>query len=261
MFTFQSVAFGSLNLQKMSNELTQKNEQSLVKNDLRSWQDRKEWFFNRDYTDTYELYYEGPYKRAEQEQKKVMRDLIKKDTRIHELLEYGCGTTRFTRWWKEIGIDATGTDISPFMLAQALHLFGGNLAMADSHFMPYKDNTFDAVAFMNTFEYYQNPKKVLQEASRVARHGIAMGMMNKITPKFIRRRVQQTFGKNEFYRTATFYTPKTLQDLIKEALPDRNYKITWKMTGLPSWFPVKEWKQSYGDFFGLYIQFEDDEKR
>lgn len=240
----------------MKNELSKEDSQSLLQQDVRSWQNRKEWFFNRDYTDTYELYYEGPYKRAEQEQKKVMKDLITKDKRIQELLEYGCGTTRFTRWWKEIGIEATGTDISPFMLSQALYLFGGNLAMADSHYMPYKEDTFDAVAFMNTFEYYQDPKRVLQEAARVARYGIAMGMMNKITPKFIRRRVQQSFGKNEFYRTATFYTPQSLRKLIKEALPDREYKIYWKMTGLPKWFPVKEWKQSYGDFFGMYIKFK-----
>uniref|UniRef100_UPI0039A71F87 class I SAM-dependent methyltransferase n=1 Tax=Ornithobacterium rhinotracheale TaxID=28251 RepID=UPI0039A71F87 len=241
----------------MKNELSKKDSQALVKGDLRNWQGRKEWFFNRDYTDTYELYYEGPYKRAEQEQKKVMKELVTADSRIKELLEYGCGTTRFTRWWSSIGIDATGTDISPFMLSQAIHLFGGNLAMGDSHFMPYKDNTFDAVAFMNTFEYYQNPEKVLQEAARVARYGIAMGMMNKITPKFIRRRVQQSIGRNEFYRTATFYTPKTLQALIKKSLPDRKYKIHWKMTGLPSWFPVREWKRSYGDFFGMYIEFLD----
>lgn len=241
----------------MKKELNKKAKQDLVQGDLRNWQGRREWFFNRDYTDTYELYYEGPYKRAEQEQKKVIGDLIKKDARIKEVLEYGCGTTRFTRWWGEIGLEATGTDISPFMLAQALHLFGGNLAMADSHYMPYKNNSFDAVIFMNTFEYYQKPQRVLQEAARVARYGIVMGMMNKLTPKFIRRRVQQTFGKNEFYRTATFYTPKSLQKLIKTALPDKEYEIFWKMTGLPQWLPLKEWKQPYGDFFGLHIKFKE----
>lgn len=232
-------------------------DHSLIKESLRNWQGRKEWFFNRHYTDTYELYYEGPYKRAEVEQKSVMGRLLKADTRVENLLEFGCGTTRFTRWWKEIGLDATGGDISPFMLSQALHLFGGNLVMGDSHHMPFKDDSFDAVVFMNTFEYYKNPKQVLHEAARVAKHGIAMGMMNKITPKLVRRRVQQAVGKNEFYRTATFYTIYSLKQLIAEALPHRTYEISWNCTGLPSWFPVKEWKMPYGDFFGIYIKFKD----
>ena len=53
----------------------------LITEDLRKWQGRKEWFFNREHTDTYELWYEGRYKRAEVWQKKVIADLIKKDKR------------------------------------------------------------------------------------------------------------------------------------------------------------------------------------
>lgn len=249
----------ALDIQKdiFMDKLVNNKKELLVENELKNWQGRKEWFFNRKYTDTYELYYEGAYKRAEVEQKRVMTNLLQSDGRIKTMLEFGCGTTRFTRYWHKIGIDAVGADISPFMLAQGVHLFKGNLVMADSHYMPFKDDTFDAVAFMNTFEYYQRPEIVLQQAARVAKYGIAMGMMNKFTPKFIRRRVQQSVGRNEFYRTATFYTPKSLQKLVKKALPDRDYEISWKMTGLPSWFPVKEWNYAYGDFFGLYIKFKD----
>lgn len=235
-----------------------KSEQNiLLRKELKNWQGRKEWFFNRKYTDTYEQYYEGPYKRAEIEQKHVMTKLLKSDGRLKNMLEYGCGTTRFTRYWHKIGIDAVGADISPFMLAQGIEYFGGDLLMADAHQMPFKNNSFDVVTFMNTFEYYQKPAIVLQEAARVAKHGIALGMMNKITPKFIRRRVQQRFGRNEFYRTATFYTPKSIQKLVKKTLAHRKFNISWKMTGLPAWFPLREWKYAYGDFFGFYIKFED----
>lgn len=221
------------------------------------WQDRKEWFFNREYTDTYEEYYEGPYKRAEVWQKKVLAQLVKSDGRVKSLLEFGCGTTRFTRWWHEVGIDATGGDISPFMLSQALHRFRGDLVMADSHHLPFKDDTFDALAFITTFEYYKDPVQVIQEAARVARYGIVMGMMNRNTPKLIRRRVQQAVGRNEFYRTATFYTPATLTTIIGKALAGRDYTIRWRCTGLPSWFPVQEWNIPIGDFFGMYIKFND----
>jgi hypothetical protein len=73
----------------------------------------------------------------------------------------------------------------------------------------------------------------------------------------IRRRTQQLFGKNEFYVTANFYTPKSLIKIIDEALKGREYSIDWTATGLPKWFPVQKWNLPLGDFFGLYIQFKD----
>ncbi len=228
-----------------------------VSKKLENWLGRDEWFFNRKYTDTYEDYYEGKYRRAEKWQKKTMEELISTDNRIKTLLEFGCGTTRFTRWWQDIGIEATGGDISPFMLAQAVQLFEGDLVMADSHYMPFKENSFDSVAFVTTFEYYKDPVKVLREASRVARYGIMMGMMNKNTNKFIRRRVQQAFGRNNFYVTAKFYTPESLIKLVNKALADREFSLEWNCTGLPKWFPKQQWKVPWGDFFALYIKFLD----
>src|SRR5690606_39265242 len=229
---------------------------NLITKDLQSWQNRKEWFFNREHTDTYELWYEGRYKRAEVWQKRIIEDLISPDKRIKTLLEFGCGTTRFTRWWHNIGIAATGGDLSPFMLAQGRQLFKGDLVLADSHHMPFKDNTFDAVAFITTFEYYKDPVKVIREAARVGKYGILFGMIHRNTVRNIRRKVQQMLGKNPFYVTATFYTPSKLKKVIDEALEGEKYTIEWKCTGLPRWFPVDEWKVPYGDFLGLYVRRE-----
>lgn len=233
------------------------SQQPLIPTNYSHWQNRPEWFFNREHTDTYEQWYEGRYKRAEVWQKKIMEDLVSSDSRVKTLLEFGCGTARFTRWWGEIGIEATGGDISPLMLSQANQLFDGDLVMADSHFMPFKDHTFDSLAFITTFEYYKDPIQVIREAARVGKYGIAMGMMNRNSPKVLRRRTQELFGKNPFYLTATFYTPQKLIGIIQEALEGREYTLTWRCTGLPKWFPVQEWNIPYGDFFGMYVQFDD----
>ena len=237
-------------------KLEKKRFDLAVKN-MQQWQGREEWFFNREYTDKYESYYEGRYKRAEVWQKKVLANLIKKDKRVNTLLEFGCGTTRFTRWWENIGIKASGGDISPFMLGQGVHLFDGDLVLADSHYMPFKDHTFDALAFIATFAYYKDPVQVIREAVRVGKYGIVFGMMNRNTTKVVRRRVQQTFGRNPYYVTAKFYTPEKLKATIKKALPDREYTLKWKTTGLPKWFPVQEWNVPYGDFFGMHVQLTD----
>ena len=238
----------------------EESQKGLIPLSQQNWQNRPEWFFNREHTDTYEQWYDGRYKRAEVWQKKIMEELVSADPRVNTLLEFGCGTTRFTRWWKEIGIEATGGDISPLMLSQAIHLFDGDLVMADSHHMPFKDNSFDSLAFITTFEYYRDPVKVIREAARVGKFGIAMGMMNRNSPKVVRRRIQEIFGKNPFYLTATFYTPEKLTKIIHEALKGRDYSIRWKCTGLPKWFPVQQWNVPVGDFFGLYVQFNDVEK-
>lgn len=237
----------------------EKKQFDRVTKTLEQWQDREEWFFNREYTDKYESYYETRYKRAEIWQKKVLAKLITKDKRVETLLEFGCGTTRFTRWWEEIGIEASGADISPFMLGQGVHLFDGNLALADSHHMPFKDNSFDALAFIATFAYYDDPVKVIREAVRVGKYGIIFGIMNRNSTKVVRRRIQQAFGKNEYYKTANFYTPKLLIEKIHEALEGRLYKIEWTATGLPKWFPVQHWGFPAGDFFALHVKLTDEE--
>lgn len=235
----------------------EKKQFDQVTKTLDNWQGREEWFFNREYTDKYEDYYEGPYKRAEIWQKKTLATLIQKDERVQTLLEFGCGTTRFTRWWNEIGIDAMGADISPFMLAHGIRLFDGDLVLADSHHMPFKDNSFDALAFIATFAYYEDPIKVIREALRVGRYGILFGIMNRNSPKVVRRRVQEAFGKNKYYETANFYTPKKLIEKVHEALDGRLYTIEWTSTGLPKWFPVQQWGLPVGDFFGLYVKLTD----
>jgi hypothetical protein len=70
------------------------------------------------------------------------------------------------------------------------------------------------------------------EELRVGRHGIVFGMMNRNSPKVVRRRVQQLLGKNPFYVTATFYTPQMLIEKINTALKGRSYSIEWTCTGL-----------------------------
>ena len=238
-------------------EIQEKTKFELIPGGKQTWQGREEWFFNPRHTNTYEQWYEGRYKHAEVEQKKILGQLAKKDPRIKTLLEFGCGTTRFTRWWKEIGIQATGGDISPLMLSQARQLFEGDLVMADAHYMPFRDHSFDALAFVTTFEYYKDPIRVIQEAARVGKYGIIMGMMNRNTTKVLRRRVQQAFGQNPFYITAKFYTPAQLTALIDKALQGRRYTIEWTCTGLPRWFPIRQWGVPYGDFFGLRVAFTD----
>ena len=84
-----------------------------------------------------------------------------------------------------------------------------------------------------------------------------MGMMNPHTQTASKKNAT-SFGRNNFYVTATFTLQ--LKAVIDEALQGRDYTIRWKTTGLPKWFPVQEWNMPLGDFFGMYIQFNDVEE-
>lgn len=45
--------------------------------------------------------------------------------------------------------------------------------------------------------------------------------------------------------------------VIRKALEGRSYTIEWIATGLPKWFPIQQWHQPYGDFFGMYVRLTD----
>ena len=183
---------------------------------------------------------------------------IARDSRVVDL---GCGHGRITELLVErvpslqlVGVDFTRPMLDTFLVRPGTNECKIDLVCADITKLPLDDDSFDAVVSSRVFQYLPDPLSGIREAARVGQHGIVFGMMNRNSPKVVRRRVQQLFGKNPFYVTATFYTPQKLIEIIDEALQGRNYSIEWSCTGLPKWFPVQQWSFPYGDFFGLYVK-------
>lgn len=91
------------------------------------------------------------------------------------VLEVGCGTgavSRILAGWPTIK-EVTGIDPSPAFLIKASELAKRmqNLffQVADGAFLPFSDNSFDAVIFHTTMCHVKRPKEVLREAYRVLR--------------------------------------------------------------------------------------------
>src|SRR5690606_16811057 len=95
------------------------------------------------------------------------------------LLEIGCGTGHFTRWLAEQGWRTTGLDASQAMLTQTLRFHGGDYIRADALHLPFTDRSFDLVAMITTLEFLAVPLRALQEAVRVSRYGIILGVLNR----------------------------------------------------------------------------------
>lgn len=183
---------------------------------------------------TYESWYLGKYKRADRLEKALLKQLLNTLPRARSLLEVGCGTGHFTRWFESLGLECSGLDLSHLMLREAKKLWmNKSLLRGESARLPFKDDSFDVVVFIACMEYMSDPVRVLTEAFRVARVGIIVGLMNKWSLPTIRRIVQVKMGKNPFYKNARFYSVLDIKRLSRDAL-GKKFQIThWSTTVFP----------------------------
>jgi SAM-dependent methyltransferase len=87
------------------------------------------------------------------------------------LLDIGCGSGALSPLLKNRFETVVGLDFIEGVLAEARR--GGEVPVCASfsYPLPFLADTFDAVVLLSTLQYAVDPKKLLQEASRVARPG------------------------------------------------------------------------------------------
>lgn len=213
---------------------------------------KEEWFWDQRIVGSYESWYQGKGRRADRLEKKVLALLLKSFDGIESLVEVGCGTTHFTRYFESLGLRCTGYDLSPLMINAARRLWGGQLVRGDSAHLPFTDNSFDIVAFITCLEFMPKPLEVLREGARVGRMGIIIGLMNRYGVSTVRRTIQVWLGKNPFYRHAHFYSLGEIRSFLKRATA-REHEIDWRATLLPRPFGDRITKIPLGDFLGVAV--------
>jgi ubiquinone/menaquinone biosynthesis C-methylase UbiE len=192
------------------------------------------WYMKPEVVESYESWYEGKYKRADLLEKRVLGIMVDQFDSPKSILEIGCGTCHFTRWFSSSAFQAFGADISPLMLRQAKRLWpDGDLVNSRSSQLPFKSGTFDVACFITCFEYMPDPIGVLREAFRVSRQGIFLGLMNKWSLPTFRRKLQLAFGKNDYYRKAHFYSVFEMKSLTKKAFDAEAALVKWRTTLFP----------------------------
>ncbi len=195
---------------------------------------KEAWYFKEDIVKSYESWYEGKYKRADILEKTLLQKLLKNLSNPKSLLEVGCGTAHFTRWFGSLDFECCGLDLSPLMLNEAKKRWSHkSLLRGESGNLPFKDDSFDVVAFIACMEYMPNPVAVLAEASRVARKGIIIGLMNRWSLPTVRRIIQVKMKKNPYYRDAKFYSIRGIKRKLKDALGDAHNVPYWSTTVFP----------------------------
>jgi ubiquinone/menaquinone biosynthesis C-methylase UbiE len=197
----------------------------------------------------YETWYATTGQRADRLEKALLRELFENFPKVKTILEVGCGTGHFTRWFKAQGLRATGLDLSSAMLLEAKQYGSQTYVRGDSHRLPFPNSSFDIVTFITTLEFLHEPMLVLMEANRVARQGLILGVINRIG--WVGKQYRQQGGM--LWDSAQFYTPKELIKMVKQTCGEDD-EILWKTT-LWRWHP---WTLPlpWGGFIGMGVRKE-----
>src|SRR3989304_10532465 len=111
------------------------------------------WYLDPDNANSYESFYEGKYKEADLLEKAALHRLLSRFEGVKDILDEGCGTGHFTRWYESLGYHVVGADVSPVMLGVARKLWSGGLHLAPAEHLPFPDRSFDLLSMITCTEY------------------------------------------------------------------------------------------------------------
>lgn len=192
-------------------------------------------------------------------QNRLLTDLLQPkpgDTAI----EIGCGIGRSLLPMMDRGVSVTGLDPSPYMLDIAGKRLGDRVdwhrGVAES--LPFEDNSFNYAYFMITLEFVDDPIKAIEEACRVAKDRLFIGVLNRYAIKGIQRRVKGVFTETIFNR-ARFFSVWEISQMLHSLLGDTpvNWRTVCHITEEPGRFLSgfeKSWilqRCPFGAFAGI----------
>ena len=150
-----------------------------------------------------------------------------KPLRNETVLDIGCGAGASILPLIEEGIQVTGLDPSPYMLdiASKNVKHRADLYRGFAEDLPFEDNSFNHASLFTTLEFVNDPKKALEEACRVSKDRLFIGVLNSYALKGIQRRVKGIFTES-IYNKAQFFNIWELKQMIRDILGD--VPITWR---------------------------------
>ncbi len=196
----------------------------------------------------YEAWYQTIGRRSDQLEKELLAWLMTRFPTASTLLEVGCGSGHFTRWFKREALQVSGLDLSFPMLSEAIHLNGMPYVLGDALTLPFADNTFDLVTLITTLEFVSEPQLALAEALRVAEQGLILGILNR--QSLLGRQYRRAGGP--IWEASRFFTPGEMIQHVRR-VAKRPVEITWRTTLWPLWsgaLPLP-----WGGFIGMACRF------
>lgn len=145
------------------------------------------------------------------------------------LLDIGCGTGLSLIPFMDRGLSLTGIDPSPYMLDRAASRLGNrvDLHRGQAEDLPFDDNAFDTALLFTSLEFTDRPAKAIEEACRVAKDQVVIGVLNRYAPLNMVRRFKGFFFPN-IYNHAHFFSVWELKRMLSSILG--RVPVKWRTT-------------------------------
>lgn len=143
------------------------------------------------------------------------------------ILDIGCGIGMSLVPFLEKGLLGTGLDPSPHMIKIAKNHLGNraDLHRGFAESLPFGDNSFDYAGLIKTLEFVDDPRKAIEEACRVAKDRLLIGLLNPHSTRGTKLRVQRIFTKT-IYNHARFFSIWEVKQIIRTVLGD--VPVSWR---------------------------------
>ena len=173
---------------------------------------------------------------------RLMIDMLK-PIRGESILDIGCGTGASLKPFLETGLQVTALDPSPYMLDIAFRHFGNRIELYRGYAedLPFDDNSFNHASIVTTLEFVDDPRKAIEEACRVTKDRIFVGVLNRYAIKGVERRLKGIFS-HTIYNRARFFSVWELKHIMRDMLGS-HVPISWRTV---SQFPVTSGKVMVG---------------
>jgi len=208
-------------------------------------------FLDKEITAGYEKWYQNEGQCADKEEKEILQWLIDQFTNVTSIIEIGCGTGHFSRWFESLGLNVTAFDISMNMIGEAKKRAKLDFLIGDAGNIPIASKSFDLVTFITTLEFLEQPEAALIEAKRIAIKGMILGVINKNSR--LGKQYKQIGGP--IWDVATFYTPKELKKLVSK-MTNKAIHTFYRTTLWQKW--NKMIPLPWGGFIGMGVRWESD---
>ena len=170
-------------------------------------------FIQSEIADNYDEYYQTEAgKKVNEIEEKLIAAALQKIPE-GKMLDLGCGTGHWTKYFSENGFKLTGTDISDAMLKHAKQKeLKAEILKANSENLPFENESFDVVASITMMEFVNDQDKVLAEIYRVLKPNgyLLLGGLNGISE------LGKSSKNDPVFKNANFFTHEKLCDKLQK---------------------------------------------